>query len=274
MSILLGTACIFITSSTGPSANPRVTVRTGIGEWKIHSFGDKSLVRLNTATEAIVRDDKMARSVVLPSGEVYVDAQSDPSRPFRVIAECYVFEALGTSYDVRVDGNNVYASVVQGSVAVRQQLTCGHSDMLTDAPVYKGSKFDGAEALVLKAGDSIVATRGKTLHVELQPRDLAEVGRQTEWLRRRLIYQGKTLAAVVADVNRYTRDQLLIADPALGNVRIVGVFQCGNVDGVLDALLQNYHITATVVLSDGSHRVIDLRWAVGSGLHGKRQAGG
>jgi transmembrane sensor len=57
-----------------------------------------------------------------------------------------------------------------------------------------------------------------------------------------LVFQGEPLQQALAEVDRYTNVEFILADEALQRTHISGSFRTGDVDGLLLALRVNYGI--------------------------------
>ena len=74
---------------------------------------------------------------------------------------------------------------------------------------------------------------------ELRPVNLDQA---TAWRRDRLIADGVTLAEVVAQLNRYRRGRIVIADPALASRRISGLFDMTDPEAALALIARDLQI--------------------------------
>ena len=89
--------------------------------------------------------------------------------------------------------------------------------------------------------------------------DNANVERATAWTERRLDFDGETVAAVVAEFNRYNRSPIVIDDPGLAERRITGVFDV-NDPGAFVALLGGLNAIEIEVTGEG-HQAITSKKA-------------
>jgi transmembrane sensor len=62
------------------------------------------------------------------------------------------------------------------------------------------------------------------------------------WQQGLLLFDGTTLENVLAEVDRYTTTQFVLADEQLRNIRIGGRFRTGDVDGLLASLRTEFMI--------------------------------
>ncbi len=171
-----------------------------------------------------------------------VGIDKDPDQPFRVRTDNATVEAIGTRFNVyrRYDATEV--TVIEGRVQVDWQTSLVE---------------DNASSRYLELGAG-----GKTVVSEHQATPTvspANVERATAWTERRLDFDGETVAAVVAEFNRYNRSPIVIDDPGLAERRITGVFDV-NDPGAFVALLRGINAIEIEVTGEG-HRAITSKKA-------------
>ena len=91
---------------------------TGIGEQRVVTLPDRSVVTLNTDTSIAVRYEPDRRQVELLQGEASFVVQSDPERPFTVASRGVATTAVGTQFLVKDRTTDVQVTVLSGSVLV------------------------------------------------------------------------------------------------------------------------------------------------------------
>ena len=77
-----------------------------------------STIILNTSTSLAADLRLDARRVNVLSGEAYFSVEPDADRPFEVRARDGLVRAIGTGFNVEIDGARVTVSVLEGRVAV------------------------------------------------------------------------------------------------------------------------------------------------------------
>ena len=190
-------------------AGPARIYRTAVGERATITLADGSRLALNTASAVAVDYGGRNRALKLISGEAWFDVAKDPSRPFVVSAGDHRVTAVGTSFDVRLEPAGLRVAVVEGRVAVD---AVGHGHL---SDVSAGERMD-------VVGDAAVVRPSGPL--------------AGDWREGRLEFASATLSEVVAEMNRYRRKPIVVADPAAARLRISGVFYSGEGSGFLDAL--------------------------------------
>jgi transmembrane sensor len=93
----------------------------------------------------------------------------------------------------------------------------------------------------LLPGDPLVMTR--TRPATKRKTDVAKV---TSWREGQIIFDDDTLAAAVAEVNRYTAKKIVVADPRLASLRMSGVFIVGHSDSFVETVTDNFPIRVTI----------------------------
>ena len=83
------------------------------------------------------------------------------------------------------------------------------------------------------------------------------------WRNGNLMFRGKSLAAAVAEVGRYTPVEFAIEDENLRQVRVAGLFKAGDVAAFLSSVEANFDIVyqraddETILLSAAKSRNTD-----------------
>jgi len=216
--VVLGTLFWFRSDFHG-----RQDFATGIGGVHDFSLQDGSRIKLSTNSEVHARLTSSERKINLMRGEALFTVAKDETRPFVVFTPNIAVRATGTVFGVRdYPGERVQISVTEGSVAV----TC---------------RSQAAAVTLLSAGQIATATQ---CQVAIHRTDAKEMARRLSWTTGKLAFSGETLADVVAEINRFNRRQLVIADPRLANERVVGVFAPTDLDSILPALAESNHVEA------------------------------
>ena len=213
---------------------------TAVGERSILVLSDGSKVTLNTASAVRADYSGHERRVSLLAGEAFFDVVKDPTRPFIVSARSREVTAVGTSFDVRLQQQQLRVTLIEGKVRVTAAARTGN-----DAPA------DTPLPVTLRAGTALVVASDGVGRIEE-----VDTRRATSWLDGKLIFDEERLADVVVEMNRYSGAKLEIANPALEERRVSGVFEVA--DGLTVAkALQDYGI-ARITQQSASAIVLDL----------------
>jgi transmembrane sensor len=180
--------------------------RTRAGERRVVTLADGSQVALDSRSEVRVRYTQLARELTLVQGQARFDVAHDVERPFTVTAGGHEVIALGTSFNMDLFGPRLLVTLIEGHVVVAD--------------------------INLDAGEQVVfAPRAppSISHVNLV--------QTTAWENGEVVFENDTLATVVARINRYARQGVVIADPETSQLRISGVFHTGDIDGFVSTIV-------------------------------------
>jgi transmembrane sensor len=221
---------------------------TAVGDQSSVRLNDGSLVLLNTDTRIEARYTAEERGVFLLRGEASFNVVPDAARPFRVHAADRIVQAVGTAFNVQIGADNdVEVTVTEGTVRV----------MLAPSAVPVASipplDFEPFEPTV--AAGEIVRLDNDLARVEVEVQRLApeDIEIQLAWQHGVLVFKGEPLSTALREVTRYTTLNFELADPTLGEIRVGGYFRVGDVDGLLVALRENFHIVSR---RSGDHIVL------------------
>lgn len=231
-----------------PQSAP-VVLETAIGERSTATLVDGSVVELNTDTQLRAYFTPQQRQVYLLRGQAMFNVAKDADRPFVVLAGDRRITALGTQFDVRVDGNDVAVTLLEGRVAVDAMQI-----VLEDA-----TRAAGSAVIELRPGEQLVASAQRAPVVRE-----ADVERVTSWRTGRLEFEDETLSSVIREINRYSVRKVAVEDPTLSELRISGSFRAGSVENFVTALTELYPIERR----EGDQHIL-LVWREGTVASGK-----
>lgn len=204
--------------------------RTSVGQRTTVQLPDGSVVTLDTDTVLRTRETAEQRFVELQKGQAFFKVAKDPKRPFVVSAGGRSVTALGTAFSVKLQDKAFEVVLVEGKVRV-------------DAPVRAtplALPTGRVQSTEMEAGSELAAA--DTRHWTVREVDGA---RETAWTEGRLVYQGRPLSEVVADMNRYSERKIVLADKDLGAQPLSGTYRAGDVEGFVRAL-QDYGLARVV----------------------------
>jgi transmembrane sensor len=176
-----------------------VEFATAIGARAEHHLSDASVVHLNADSRLRVVFNKASRDVHLQKGDALFDVAKNPDRPFSVQAGDATVTAVGTSFEVELVSDAVEVRVYEGAV----QVSRGDAPLRT---VRRG------EWLLLTANHEADAGR---FEPEAYP----------DWRSDWLAAENMPLKYVVARLNRYSRDQVVLRQDAIGDLKVTGRFK-------------------------------------------------
>jgi transmembrane sensor len=200
--------------------------RTGLGEQKVVELSDHSHIALDARTRLRVRFSSDARIVQLLEGQAQFSVAKDPARPFKVEAGSKTIVAVGTVFDVEYVDSQVHVSMVEGRVAVLSEGQSG------SAASPEGSSKSSNLPIELGAGEALAVRADGASTV--QPK--ADIEAATAWRQGKVIFRDQTLAEAVHRLNRYSRQQVVVDDAALAQMRVSGVFDSGDAQAFAEAM--------------------------------------
>jgi transmembrane sensor len=199
---------------------------TRLGEVLRLPLRDGSVVTLNSATELVVEFSRARRLVRLMHGEALFDVASDALRPFVVEAAQASVVAVGTSFTVqRVADAAIEVVVREGSV-----------------------DFDVDAGLVhvppVRLAANTMALARPDRRVEVEPLKPIDVRRRLAWRDGMISFDGDTLAHAASQFARYSDTRIVIDDPAVAQLHVVGLYSANNPVGFAQAvaLSMNLHV--------------------------------
>lgn len=191
------------------------------GEQKRVNLEDGSLLLLNTRSEVRVKFTAQQRTVRLVTGEVLFQVAHDQSRPFIVETDHGVVRAVGTAFCVHIDSGQAAVTVTEGVVEVANAAVDLSSDKTPGAASENRTRVSALQRVVIKG-------KGVSPVQAITP---ADADRQFAWRDGMVFFDGESLQAAVADMNRYNERQIVIDDLKLAGRPIVGVFRVTDLEG-------------------------------------------
>jgi len=211
------------------SANEQLqSFATAVGEIREVVLPDGSRLVLDSGSRVEARFTASQRLLTLRDGRArFVVAHE--SRPFVVRAASNEVIATGTVFDVSLLQDRLAVLLIEGSVEVRR----GGGGVHRLAAGQKLVIANGAPA------ENQRATRGETL-----------------WPTRMLEFDETPLREAVAQVNRYSRVQLILGDERIGDLRVSGAYRAGDVSGFARSLAAAFSLRLDI-LPNGNLRLVD-----------------
>ena len=207
---------------------PAPDLATEVGEQRLVTLKDGTHVFLNTATRIAVNFDSHARRVELKSGEALFDVAKKPTWPFIVKAADREIKALGTSFIVRRDASQTAVILVEGSVSVTADGSSSHQSVTAAA---------APQVFTLKPGQKLTFL-GTQARLDVTPLDKA-----VAWRRGEIIFDDTSLSDAATELNRYSKDKIVVERADAQAVRVTGLFQTGDSLSFAHAVAQSYGLT-------------------------------
>ena len=239
-------AVIFLAYISPPTSfvSPRPQfdqVSTGVGDFRRSTLPDGSVLELNTDSKVEIVFSSSDRRVKLIRGEVYFAVAKDASRPFIVTANGVDVRAVGTAFNIRLRGEAVDVLVTEGRIRVKDAST---NDSRPSSPT------SGPETTDVAAGERVLiqtdlsVTRSVSPSVQVQTVNREEMGRLLAWQDKRLEFGPTPLRDIVAEFNRYNRQQLVVANDETGALSVGGTFSAKDPDTFVHLLQSSFGISS------------------------------
>ena len=199
---------------------------TGVGEMRRIAMPDGSIVNLNTASALYVRFSDDRRAVFLDAGEALFEVAKDSSRPFVVTAGSTSVQAIGTAFTVRRETDAQVSVVV--SEGVVEVARAGRD----------------AKPVILKQNMRAKATAHPDAPIAASEVDPELVQRQLYWREGKIAFSDATLADAATEFARYNKERIVLADPAVAERRISGLFVATDPAGFAEAVAASFGFQA------------------------------
>ena len=190
-------------------------LHTGSGERRSFTLADGSRLSLNSASAVDLHFDAGQRLLVLRRGELLIQVATDPHRPLRVRTAQGQVQALGTRFLVSQEDTATRVVVLEHSVR-------------TSLPDGRWLDLQQGQAALLRSNAI------EPLADDQQPR--------AAWLNGRLEVLDEPLLGVIDALRPYLRGYVRVA-PAIGNLRVQGVFPLDQPQQALQALAESLPIS-------------------------------
>jgi transmembrane sensor len=186
---------------------------------------DGSRVILSALTSLNVDFNGSRRNLELSSGEGYFKVQHDRNHPFIVHAGDVSVTAIGTAFDVRREPNRVTVTVEEGTVEIAGSAF---------------AKIGLPTTWRAEAGYQLTySSNGRTAMISS-----VDTSSALEWRSGELAYVWEPLGAVIEDLNRYSKHQVIIKDPAIATLRFTGTVFTASITDWVKAIEQAYPVRA------------------------------
>ncbi len=209
-------ACVALFIATGydrGSPPDGAVADNSAAEGTVLRLEDGSIVTLSAGADVEVSMVADIRRITLMSGAATFQVAKDKSRPFVVQSGDVYAQATGTVYTVRRFGKT------GGAVDVREGAVL----------VWAGGERE--HAVLLHAGGSLTLNPGERF---------VDVGKQKPHVQRRtepspnlaqIALDDTSIAEAAERFNRINNRQIMVADPAIGDIRIMGLFRADDPEG-------------------------------------------
>jgi transmembrane sensor len=199
---------------------------TPLGQVRRVRLADGSTVILDTDTLITVHIDRGQRELRLEHGRARFDVAHE-GRPFVVNTGDSEVVAHGTIFDVANWQGDIRVHLVRGSIDVRR-------------PASKdGPRFGAITKLIPGEGmaypdESASPSMGKPVDEPV-----------SDWPNGKIDFSSSPLAEVVQTANRYSATKIVLAEPALRDLRMSAIYHPGDNRKLADSMVTLFRLTAT-----------------------------
>lgn len=199
-------------------------VSTARGEIRRLPLSDGSIATIDTDSALSLAFAGDSRRISLDHGQAWFQVAKDHTRPFLVDAGIAQARAIGTAFSVERRQDGVDVAVTEGVVAVWPSRAHG-------------------DVTILEAGQFARFRPGSTAPITgTAP---AAIARTLAWRSGEISLENETVAAAVARFNRYNLRQVVLVDPAVGDERLIGLFQIDRPEDFAATLAATLDVTVT-----------------------------
>ena len=193
-------------------SGPAADFNTGVGERRRLNLGAGLSVEMNTRTSLSVTGGAGGRRIDLIRGQTLVSAALPDAARVEVAAGSGLVIARKARFDVRnLGAEGVCVTCIEGEVDVREA---------------------GAALRLLASQQVTYGRKGFGQPVRIDP---AVVG---AWQNGMLIFRQRPLSEIIAEVNRYRRGRIVIANQALNHRSVDAVFYLDQMNDVVTQVQQ------------------------------------
>jgi transmembrane sensor len=202
---------------------------TRVGERRQVRLDDGSVISLNTGSIVEVSLTNAVRDIRLIRGEALFEVAHNSAWPFIVTAGDRHVTAIGTAFNVRLDGWDVKVVLVEGKVRVEPIQPRGIARVLPQLV-----------AEDLTAGEQLTAREGSQSAIVIS----ADIPRATSWRQGQVVFRDTRLSEAIEELNRYSQTRILISDPRVADLKVSGIFRTDDPANFLAAVTHFYPIDA------------------------------
>lgn len=234
--LLAAAAAVAIGVWWAPSARraqPPAPVAFEATAYRQETLPDGTVLDLNGGAHVVLQFTPAERRVLLIQGEAQFAVAKNPARPFVVRAGGVDVRAVGTAFNVKLDGAQLEVLVTEGLVHVAQSPAVpvpAAPDVAVNppAPLVVARISAGHRSVI-----PLSPARPTPVVVSATP---AEIEQLLEWQPRLLDFDSTPLAEVVAAFNRRNAVRLSLGDDELRALPIVASIRSDNVEGFVRLL--------------------------------------
>ena len=190
--------------------------QTAAAERRDLVLDDGTQVAMNARTAFSGHFDSGQRGATMYRGQALFDIKPQPATPFTLQAGPHRIHSKNGGVDVEFESNKLTVAVLNGEVDVT----------------------GGATPITLQA-NQMLQINGQGMQAQVQAVDAQA---HTAWRRGKLIFNNRSLADLATELERYRGGRIVVMGDALAAMKVTGVFDLSDPEGVLDNLGQSLQV--------------------------------
>lgn len=212
-----GVGVVAASASLLPDAiiEARADYVTGKGEIRNIDLSDGGLAVLGPESALALDYGAARRGIGLLRGMCYFEVAKDLSRPFVVDAGGLSARAMGTAFDVSVEGSLVSVAVAEGAVDTRSR----------DRGIWADASLGAGHWMTFNSSSHQVM------------RGIRDISQIAAWRRAVLIANGDPVSALIERISRWCPGRVILADPFIGEQKVSGLFDLSEPHRALEAVV-------------------------------------
>jgi transmembrane sensor len=204
-----------------PSVSPPTVYETTEGQSSAIALRDHTTIELGPNSRLVVQMAGNERRAELVRGRAFFDVQHDAKRPFIVRHNAREVRVLGTKFDVDTENVDLAVTLLSGAVEIEDRSK--NVTIATLSPNHRYIERNGLARIAAVDADT-----------------------ETAWRRGQLVFDNAALNDVVQTVNRFSLQQIRLADRSLLSLRVSGTFKLGDAEATVSAFEQTFPIQSEV----------------------------
>lgn len=207
---------------------------TEIGEHAEIMLADGSEMKLNTNSLVKVTYTDKQRIFELEQGEMHITVAHNKQKPLTVFAGGQIIQAVGTAFNVELQGDQAELLVTDGRVLVKRQ------DKDWQNPIKLPSVHLPVGSMSVTKGHKVALNTPSEPVTLVSPSDLQAA---LSWQQGNLIFRGESLQDALDEVSRYSNYRFEYQDESIKHLSIAGLFKTNDIDSLLAALEENFDVS-------------------------------
>ncbi len=197
---------------------------TSVGQQQTVTLPDGSLAYLNTDTAIAVTYHADERRIDLLRGEAFFEVLANRQKPFRVVAQGGVIQAVGTAFVVHAHDQQTVVTVTEGMVAVSSAANTENL-VLPSVAVHQGSEPSNSQGEISQTVERF------------------DIERAVAWVQGIIEINGLPFAQAIAELDRYQPGRIVLLADLTQTIHVSGRFTLDGLDEAIAAVAATQGLT-------------------------------